>query len=115
MADNSTTVYHALKPLFQPANVAVIGASNTEGKQGNTAIRYLQRCGYEGGIFPINPGQSEIEGLKCYAGIGDTVAKIDCALIVIPADAAVAAVKDCAAAGVGAVIIGATGFAEMDT
>ena len=57
MPDNrtemTTTMYHALKPLFQPANVAVIGASNTQGKQGNTAIRYLQRCGYEGGIFPI--------------------------------------------------------------
>lgn len=115
MADHSTTMYHALKPLFQPANVAVIGASNSRGKQGNTAIRYLQRCGYEGGIFPINPGQSEIEGLKCYADIGDTGAKIDCALIVIPAAAAVAAVRECAEAGVGAVIIGATGFAEMDT
>lgn len=116
MADApKSTMYHALKPLFQPANVAVIGASNTQGKQGNTAIRYLQRCGYEGGIFPINPGQSVIEGLECYAGIGDTVAKIDCALIVIPAGPAVAAVRECADAGVGAVIIGATGFAEMNT
>ena len=59
MPDNrtemATTMYHALKPLFQPANVAVIGASNTQGKQGNTAIRYLQRCGYEGGSIRANP------------------------------------------------------------
>jgi acyl-CoA synthetase (NDP forming) len=108
-------MYHALKPLFQPANVAVIGASNATGKPGNSAIRYLARCGYEGGIFPVNPGQSEIEGLPCYSGIGAIDAKIDCALIVIPAGPAVEAVRECAEAGVGAVIIGATGYAEMGT
>ena len=42
-------------------------------------------------------------------------AKIDCALIVIPAGPAVEAVRECAEAGVGAVIIGATGYAEMGT
>ena len=76
-------MYHALKPLFHPANVAVIGTSNTAGKQSDTTIRYLERCSYEGGFFPINPGQSEIEGRPCYAGIGDTDAKIDFALIVL--------------------------------
>lgn len=115
MADGKTTMYHALKPLFQPANVAVIGASNTQGKQGNTAIRYLRRCGYPGGIFPVNPAGGEIEGLKCYASVGEAPEKIDCALIVIPAGPAVDAVRQCAEAGVGAVIIGAAGFAELDS
>lgn len=104
-----------LQPLFKPRNVAVVGASKTPGKQGHTAIKYLQRAGFPGGIFPINPGGGEVEGLACYASVADAPERIDCALMVIPAAASVAAVKDCAERGVRSIIIGSTGFAELGT
>ncbi|MGZ5834762.1 MAG: acetate--CoA ligase family protein [Xanthobacteraceae bacterium] len=104
-----------LNPLFQPANVAIIGASKTEGKQGHTALVYLRRCGFSGNIFPINPTEREIEGLPCYASIADVPAPVDCALLVIPAASSVAAVRDCATHGVRLLIIGATGYAELGT
>jgi acyl-CoA synthetase (NDP forming) len=105
----------ALAPLFRPHNVAVIGASRTPGKHGHTPLVYLKRCGFPGGIFPVNPAEREIEGLACYRSIADVPAPIDCALLVIPAAASIAAVRDCAECGVRTLIIGATGYAELGT
>ena len=103
----------SLKDLFAPASVAVIGASATPDKQGNTALIYLKRAGFAGRIYPINPAGGEIEGLACYKTIGEVPERVDCAFTVIPAHATPAAIEACAEAGVRAVIIGASGFAEM--
>src|SRR5262249_23163005 len=108
-------LYEALRPLFQPAHVAIIGASSTPGKQGNVALRYLRQGGYRGRVSPVNPAGGEIEGLTCYRSIAEVPGSIDCAFLVIPAAATVAAIRACADAGVRAAIIGANGFAELGT
>jgi len=105
----------ALAPLFKPKTVAVIGASKTPGKQGHTAIKYLQRAGFPGRIFPVNPAGGEIEGLPCYASLADIPETVDSALMVIPAGVSVDAVREAAARGVRSLIIGSTGFAELGT
>ena len=115
MHATTLSLREALRPLFAPAQVAVIGASSTPDKQGNTAIRYLVRCGYPGRIFPVNPGGGEIEGLTCYRSIKDVPGPVDCALLVIPAGAVVDAIRQCAEVGVRAAIVGANGFAELGT
>lgn len=102
----------SLTPLFEPRHIAVIGASRTPGKHGNTVVRNLINWGYRGQIFPINPSGEEIEGLPCYGTIGDAPEPADCAFLVIPASAAVDAVRQCAEAGVRSIVIAATGFAE---
>ena len=48
--------------------VAVIGASNNRSKFGNKAVRAFQQTGFT--VYPVNPAQSEIEGLPCYKSIG---------------------------------------------
>ena len=55
-----------LGALFEPKSVAVIGASATPDKQGNNALIYLQRAGFAGRIYPVNPAGGEIAGLACY-------------------------------------------------
>ena len=104
-----------LAPLFEPRHIAVIGASRTPGKHGNTVVRNLLNWGYGGRIFPVNPSGEAIEGLTCYRSIGDTPEPADCAFLVIPASACVDAVRQCAAAGVRSLVIAATGFAETGT
>jgi acyl-CoA synthetase (NDP forming) len=104
-----------LRPLFQPAHVAVIGASSTPDKHGNIAVRYLVRAGYRGRISPVNPNGGEIEGLACHRSIKDVPGPVDCALLVVPAGAVIDAIRDCAEAGVRSAIIGANGFAELGT
>jgi acetate---CoA ligase (ADP-forming) len=105
----------SLRPLFQPEHVAVIGASSTPDKHGNIAMRYLVRAGYRGRISPVNPNGGEVEGFACYTSIKDVPGPVDCAFLVVPAGAAIHAVRACADAGVRSAIVGANGFAELGT
>jgi len=113
--DLSEPVAASLDRLLRPRHVAVIGASQSQGKHGNTVVRNLQRWNYPGVIYPVNPSAAMVEGLTCYASIAELPEAADCAFLAIPAAAAVAAVRACAERGVGAVIIGAAGFAESGT
>jgi predicted CoA-binding protein len=62
--------------------VAIIGASNNRSKFGNRAVRAFQRQGYT--VLPINPHESEIEGLKAYASVLDVPGPIDMASLYVP-------------------------------
>jgi acyl-CoA synthetase (NDP forming) len=105
----------ALQPLFEPRHVAVIGASRTPGKRGHTVTRNLIRCGFPGRISPVNPAGEAVEGLPCYPSIAALPERADCAFVALPAPQSVEAVRQCAAAGVRAVVVGSNGFAETGT
>ena len=62
--------------------VAVIGASSNRGKFGNRAVRAYQQQGYT--VVPINPHETDIEGLKTYASVLDVPGPIDMASIYLP-------------------------------
>ena len=64
--------------------VAVIGASRDRRKFGNKALRAFQHQGYE--VIPINPGQTFIEGLKCYPSVLAVPGSIDLATFYVPAE-----------------------------
>jgi len=56
-------------------SVAILGASADRSKYGNKAVRAYQQQGYT--VFPINPKESEIEGLRVYRTITDLPARPD--------------------------------------
>ena len=62
--------------------VAVIGASSNRGKFGNRAVRAFVQQGYT--VVPINPHETEVEGLKAYASVLDFPGTIDMASIYLP-------------------------------
>jgi uncharacterized protein len=62
--------------------VAVIGASRDRTKFGNRAVRAYQQQGYA--VVPINPHESEVEGLKAYASVLDVPGPIDMATFYVP-------------------------------
>ena len=64
--------------------VAVIGASNDRSKFGNRAVRAFRREGYT--VVPINPHETEIEGLKAYASVLDVPGPIDLATLYVQPD-----------------------------
>jgi len=64
--------------------VAVIGASSNRRKFGNRAVRAFQRQGYT--VFPINPNEPEVEGLKTFASVLDVPVPIDVATFYVPPD-----------------------------
>ena len=65
-----------LKRLFETVRtIAVVGCSPRPERAGHYVARYLQELGYR--IIPVNPGQSEILGEKCYASLRDIPEPVD--------------------------------------
>jgi uncharacterized protein len=62
--------------------VAVIGASSDRHKFGNRAVRAFHQQGYT--VVPINPHETEVEGLKTYASVLDVPGTIDMASLYVP-------------------------------
>ena len=103
-----------LEKLFEPQVVAVIGASGTPHKAGNDVIQNILANEFEGNLYLVNPKGGEILGHKVYPSIQDLPQKIDLAIIILPATATPQAIRDCAAKGAKAIVMAASGFAEVD-
>jgi acetyltransferase len=103
---------HPLDSFFAPKSIALIGASRDKEKIPGRLLSMLRKNEYPGAIYPINPNYGDIDGLKCYKSISEIGAPIDLAVIIIPARAVVAALEECAAAGVRNAVIISSGFAE---
>ena len=97
---------HPLDSFFAPESIALIGASRDQEKIPGRLLSMLRKNEFPGKIYPINPNYGDIDGLKCYPAISDVGQPIDLAVVIIPAFAVLAALEQCAAAGVkNAVII----------
>ena len=84
-----------LDALFRPKAVAIIGASIKELSIGNVIIRNLQKYGYKGPIYPINPSAPDVCGLKAYKSLEEIPGKIDLAHIIIPSSFVPEAMESC--------------------
>ena len=103
----------SLKPFFEPESVAVIGASKKTDKLSNGIVKNLLAYGYDGKVYPINPKEKEILGLKCYASILDVKDPVDLAVIILPAKFIARVTTDCGVKGVKAVTVISGGFKEV--
>ena len=101
-----------IAPFFQPSSMAVIGASRSPGKGGNIILRNLQKAGFKGALYPINPTVKEILGLPSYARVSDVPGKVETAMVVIPKTAVPDALEDCAAKGVTNIILSTGGYSD---
>jgi len=73
----------SLNRLFNPASVAVIGASEVPGKAAERRTRSLIQGGYPGKIFLINPKRDTLFGKKVYPSILDIGEEVDLVMIVV--------------------------------
>jgi len=98
--------------LFDPRGIAIIGASADPTRAGGQTLHALQRHGYRGGIYPINPKYPEIAGLRCYASPAAIDRPCDLAVIALPAAHVAQAVDQCGQHGIPFVIVLGGGFRE---
>ncbi len=103
----------SLDPFFKPASVAIIGASKKSNKLSNGIVKNLLAYGYDGRIYPINPKEKEILGLKCCASILNVKDPIDLAVIILPAKFIAKVITDCGEKGVKVVTVISGGFKEI--
>lgn len=104
-----------LEHVLNARSVAVVGASKVPTKRGYQTIRTLLDERYEGAIYPVNPKEPSIMGLKCYTAVSEIPGEVDVALIATPARTVPAVLEDCGKKGVKGAIILATGFGETGT
>ena len=77
--------------------VAVIGASNDRNKFGNKAVRAFRQRGYE--VYPVNPKETEIEGLPAFKSIGDVPVRPQMVSVYLPPPVLVKVLPEIAARG----------------
>lgn len=102
-----------LNALLKPKSIAVIGASATPGKIGYTVLENLQKSGYKGPVYPINPSASEILGMKCFASISDVPGSVDSAVMCVPVKLVNTMAEECGKKGVKGLIVITSGFSEV--
>lgn len=103
----------SLRPLLQPRGIAVVGASGDPRKFSGRLVSALQRSGYGGGLYPVNPRYGELGGLRCYPDVAAVPDPCDLVLVAVPAPAVVPAVEAAAARGAGAAVVFSAGFDEI--
>ncbi len=103
-----------LRAALDPKSVAVIGASENPNKVGGRPVHYLDKFGFKGKIFPINPSRPEVQGYKCYPSLADLPEAPEMVIVAVAGDNAIGAVDDCAAHGVKIAVVMASGFGEVD-
>jgi acyl-CoA synthetase (NDP forming) len=101
------------QPLFHPKSVAFIGASNKPDKWGSIILANLINGGFNGPIYPVNPGETDIQGLKSYPKIADVPNNPDLAVIVVPPPSVPQVIDECVNKGVRAGVVITAGFAEV--
>ncbi|MGH8844173.1 MAG: CoA-binding protein, partial [Advenella sp.] len=111
----SNTVFDSLARLIQPRSVMIVGASTTAGTLGYTTVQNLvEHSDFDGDVYLVNPRGGQWQDRPLYTSIGDVPAQqIDVALLLVPADSALAALEACAAKQVRYVIVFTGGFAEL--
>ncbi|PJA09492.1 hypothetical protein COX68_02695 [Candidatus Falkowbacteria bacterium CG_4_10_14_0_2_um_filter_41_15] len=101
-----------LKSFLSPKSVAIIGASSNPAKLGWQILSNLKSAGFPGDVYPINLHETEILGFKAYPTINELKAKVDLAVIVIPAPFVLEEVKKAARGGIKNLVIISAGFGE---
>ncbi len=106
---------YGLDPMFSPASVAVIGATNRPGSVGQTVLENLLHGSFRGKVYAVNAKQAEVQGLKAYASIRDIPGQVDLAVIATPAATVPEIIGECADARTKSAVVISAGFRERGT
>jgi 3-hydroxypropionyl-CoA synthetase (ADP-forming) len=102
-----------MEMFFTPQSVALVGASATPGKIGNSVLDSLAKYDYKGKVFPINPKQEEILGIKCYPSISAIPEKVDLVVVCVDLSVTPPILEECAKKGIHSVVIVSGGGKEL--
>jgi len=104
-----------LDKIFQPASIAVVGASEKKESIGRALMENLVKSEFPGDIFAVNPNHDRVGDFKSYPKISDISAAIELAVVAIPLSKAPALMDECVDAGVKSAIIISAGGKETGT
>jgi acetyl-CoA synthetase (ADP-forming) len=103
-----------LARMLHATGVAVVGASRNPGKLGYHVMKSLTEGGFQGDVFPINPGEAELFGLEAYPSLADVPGDVELAIVVLPAQAVPDIVRQASAKDVKGIVLITAGFKEIE-
>ena len=98
--------------LLSPRSVALVGASDDPGKTAARPQQYLQRAGYRGTVYPINPRRETVLGAPAWPSLSALPEVPEHVFVLSPTDSVLPTLEECARLGVRLVTVLASGFSE---
>jgi uncharacterized protein len=92
------TVQEKIDAFLSHGPYAVVGASRDRTKYGNQVLRAYLR--HDLRAFPVNPKETEVEGLPCYPNLASLPEPVHGVSIVTPPDVTEQIIEQAAAAGI---------------
>lgn len=102
-----------LGPLFDPESIAVVGASPDSFYSG-TLVENLLEYGFDGTLYPVNPGRESVWDRRCYDTIADVPETVDLVVVSVPREYVVDVVSAAGERGVPVAVVLTAGFSEAD-
>lgn len=99
----------AVERVLRPRSVAVVGASRRPDSFGGAAFRHILGNDFRGELFPVNPNAEFVGSRRALPRVPEGV---ELAIVAVPAEAVPGVARECADAGVEALVVITAGFAE---
>jgi acetate---CoA ligase (ADP-forming) len=103
----------ALRRLFYPKSVALVGASERS-PWSHMLHANLKGLDFDGHVYAVNKSGAAAHGYPGYRSCTEILEPVDAAYLFVPVDAAIDAFADVLAAGIKAAVILTSGFSEVD-
>ena len=113
MGDSSVRAVYGRKDLervLNPRSIAVVGATPRANSFGGSTIENLAT--YDGEAYLVNSKYDRIGDRVCYPSVSALPAVPDCVVLTVARESVEAVTAECAALGVGGVVIYAAGYGE---
>lgn len=102
----------AMRHFLEPASVAVVGASERPGSVGRQVLERVVGSGFDGPVHPVNPRGGTVLGLAASRSVSELPEPVELVVVATPAATVAAVARECALAGVPALLVLSGGFAE---
>ncbi len=94
-----------LDRLLEPRSIAVVGATDRPSAYGDIILRNLERLGFDGPVWGVNPRRDRIRGIECFPSLADLPEPADAVAVAVPAAHVPATVASAAEAGCGGAVV----------
>lgn len=108
-----TSEFADLTRLVSPQSIALIGATDKANSMGHRTFTNIMSSTFTGSFYPVSSRLAELEGVRCYSSVEELPESPDVAVIAIPAQHVISAVRECGEAGIRFAIIFSSGFSEL--
>ena len=101
-----------LDAVFRPRSIAVVGATRNPNKWGFQLLNSILAGGYQGAVYPVNPQEETLSGLKAHPSLSAIGHPVDLVVVAVPAVVVPDVVVEAGRCGASAALIITSGFEE---